>query len=63
MLKAVEEKRQQLEKSFEKTDSDYLKNLRQLLITGLEAAKKNLQQRLNLVMQKLKLKRIRELQL
>ena len=40
--KAVEEKRQALEKRFEKTDSDYLKKFETTISSGLEAAQKEL---------------------
>jgi hypothetical protein len=40
--KAVEEKRQQLEKRFEKTDSDYIKKFETTISSGLEAAQKEL---------------------
>ena len=39
---AVEEKRQKLEKRFEKTDSDYMKKFETSINTGLEAAQKEL---------------------
>ena len=39
---AVEEKRQLLEKRFEKTDSDYMKKFETSISTGLEAAQKEL---------------------
>ncbi len=38
----VEEKRQQLEKRFEKTDSDYIKKFETTISSGLEAAQKEL---------------------
>ena len=40
--KAVEEKRQALEKKFEKTDSDYIKKFESTISSGLEAAQKEL---------------------
>ncbi len=40
--KAVEEKRQALEKRFEKTDADYVKKFETSIQTGLEAAQKEL---------------------
>ena len=40
--KAVEEKRQALEKRFEKTDADYLKKFESSISTGMEAAQKEL---------------------
>ena len=40
--KAVEEKRQQLEKRFEKTDSDYIKKFETTISSGLESAQKEL---------------------
>jgi hypothetical protein len=40
--KGVEEKRQQLEKRFEKTDSDYIKKFETTISSGLEAAQKEL---------------------
>ena len=40
--KAVEDKRQQLEKRFEKTDSDYIKKFETTISSGLEAAQKEL---------------------
>ena len=40
--KAVEEKRQVLEKRFEKTDSDYIKKFETTISSGLEAAQKEL---------------------
>jgi len=40
--KAVEEKRQALEKRFEKTDADYVKKFETSINTGLEAAQKEL---------------------
>ena len=40
--KAVEEKRQILRKSFEKTDSEYVKKFETSISTGLEAAQKEL---------------------
>ena len=40
--KAVEEKRQALEKRFEKTDSDYIKKFETTISSGLEAAQKEL---------------------
>jgi len=40
--KAVEEKRQLLEKRFEKTDADYVKKFETSISTGLEAAQKEL---------------------
>ena len=40
--KAVEEKRQALEKRFEKTDADYVKKFETSISTGLEAAQKEL---------------------
>jgi hypothetical protein len=40
--KAVEEKRQALEKKFEKTDADYVKKFETSIQTGLEAAQKEL---------------------
>ena len=40
--KGVEEKRQALEKRFEKTDSDYLKKFETTISSGLEAAQKEL---------------------
>ena len=40
--KAVEEKRQALEKRFEKTDSDYLKKFETTISSGLEAAQKRI---------------------
>jgi len=40
--KAVEEKRQVLEKRFEKTDADYVKKFETSITTGLEAAQKEL---------------------
>ena len=40
--KAVEEKRQALEKRFEKTDADYIKKFETSIQTGLEAAQKEL---------------------
>ena len=39
---AVEQKRQQLEKRFEKTDSDYIKKFETTISSGLEAAQKEL---------------------
>ena len=39
---AIEEKRQKLEKRFEKTDSDYMKKFETSINTGLEAAQKEL---------------------
>ena len=39
---AVEQKRQQLEKRFEKTDSDYIKKFESTISSGLEAAQKEL---------------------
>ena len=39
---AVEEKRQQLEKRFEKTDSDYIKKFETTISSGLESAQKEL---------------------
>ena len=40
--KAVEEKRQALEKRFEKTDADYIKKFESTISSGLEAAQKEL---------------------
>ena len=40
--KAVEEKRQALEKRFEKTDADYLKKFEPTISSGMEAAQKEL---------------------
>ena len=40
--KAVEQKRQTLEKKFEKTDSDYIKKFETTISSGLEAAQKEL---------------------
>ena len=40
--KAVEQKRQTLEKKFEKTDSDYIKKFESTISSGLEAAQKEL---------------------
>ena len=40
--KGVEEKRKQLEKRFEKTDSDYIKKFETTISSGLEAAQKEL---------------------
>ena len=40
--KSVEEKRQALEKRFEKTDADYVKKFETSISTGLEAAQKEL---------------------
>ncbi len=40
--KGVEEKRQALEKKFEKTDSDYIKKFETTISSGLEAAQKEL---------------------
>tara|TARA_R100000654_G_scaffold3094_2_gene10822 strand:- start:1155 stop:2105 length:951 start_codon:yes stop_codon:yes gene_type:complete len=40
--KAVEQKRQALEKRFEKTDADYLKKFESSISTGMEAAQKEL---------------------
>ena len=40
--KAVEEKRQALEKRFEKTDADYLKKFESTISSGMEAAQKEL---------------------
>jgi hypothetical protein len=40
--RGVEEKRQQLEKRFEKTDSDYIKKFETTISSGLEAAQKEL---------------------
>ena len=40
--KAVEDKRQQLEKRFEKTDSDYIKKFETTISSGLESAQKEL---------------------
>jgi hypothetical protein len=40
--KAVEQKRQTLEKKFEKTDSDYIKKFESTVSSGLEAAQKEL---------------------
>ena len=40
--RAVEDKRQQLEKRFEKTDSDYIKKFETTISSGLEAAQKEL---------------------
>jgi hypothetical protein len=40
--RAVEEKRQALEKRFEKTDADYLKKFESSISTGMEAAQKEL---------------------
>ena len=40
--KAVEEKRQVLEKRFEKTDSDYIKKFESTINSGMEAAQKEL---------------------
>ena len=40
--KAVEQKRQALEKRFEKTDSDYIKKFESSIATGMEAAQKEL---------------------
>jgi hypothetical protein len=40
--KAVEEKRQQLEKRFEKTDSDYIKKFETTISSGLDSAQKEL---------------------
>jgi len=40
--KAVEEKRQALEKRFEKTDSDYIKKFESTIASGMEAAQKEL---------------------
>ena len=40
--KAVEQKRQTLEKRFEKTDSDYIKKFESTISSGLEAAQKEL---------------------
>ena len=40
--KAVEAKRQALEKRFEKTDADYVKKFETSIQTGLEAAQKEL---------------------
>ena len=40
--KGVEEKRQALEKRFEKTDADYVKKFETSISTGLEAAQKEL---------------------
>ena len=40
--KAVEQKRQVLEKKFEKTDSDYIKKFESTIASGLESAQKEL---------------------
>ena len=40
--KAVEQKRQVLEKKFEKTDSDYIKKFESTITSGLESAQKEL---------------------
>ena len=61
--KAVEEKRQALEKRFEKTDADYLKKFESTIsVEEWKLHKKNLQQLLSLVMLMLKLRQTKELQ-
>ena len=60
--KGVEESRKKLEKKFKKTDSDYIKKFETSIQTGLEGCTKRISCAIDLEIQRLKLRLIKELQ-